>query len=114
VTENIGDFSAIADAADQRGQSHYGLVLVDPDKYPRGNRRTIGRMVRQLVACWPVILETRQPACATGFDDPSGILRRMFGMSVQPAGQRSTSSRARLISRPADFSASRALRGATT
>jgi predicted nuclease of predicted toxin-antitoxin system len=48
VTENIGDFSAIADAADQRGAPHHGLVLVDPAKYPRGNRRTIGRLVTQL------------------------------------------------------------------
>jgi predicted nuclease of predicted toxin-antitoxin system len=48
VTENIGDFSSIADAADTRGQANHGLVLVDPAKYPRGNRRTIGRMVTQL------------------------------------------------------------------
>ena len=48
VTENIGDFSAIAEASDQRGHPHYGLVLVDPAKYPRGNRRTIGRLVTQL------------------------------------------------------------------
>lgn len=48
VTENGGDFSSIADAADQRGLTHHGLVLVDPAKYPRGNRRTIGRLVTQL------------------------------------------------------------------
>jgi hypothetical protein len=48
VTENIGDFSILADAADQREKPHHGLVLVDPAKYPRGNRRTIGRMVRRL------------------------------------------------------------------
>jgi predicted nuclease of predicted toxin-antitoxin system len=48
VTENIGDFSAIADATDQRGTPHHGLVLVDPAKYPRGNRRTVGRLVTQL------------------------------------------------------------------
>jgi hypothetical protein len=48
VTENIGDFSPLAHSADQRGIHHYGLVLVDPVKYPRGNRRTIGRLVRQL------------------------------------------------------------------
>jgi len=48
VTENIADFIGIADASDQRGALHYGLVLVDPAKYPRGNQRTIGRMVRQL------------------------------------------------------------------
>lgn len=48
VTENVGDFSAIADAADRGGRAHYGLVLVDPAKYPRGNRRTVGRLVRRL------------------------------------------------------------------
>lgn len=45
ATENISDFTSIADAYDQRGQLHYGLVLVDPGKYPRGEKRTIGRMV---------------------------------------------------------------------
>lgn len=48
VTENIGDFSTIADAADERGHAHHGLILVDPAKYPRGRARTIGRMVTQL------------------------------------------------------------------
>ena len=48
VTENIGDFSSIADAADRRGHAHHGLVLIDPAKYLRGNPRTIGLMVTQL------------------------------------------------------------------
>jgi nucleoside-diphosphate-sugar epimerase len=48
VTENIGDFSAIADAADQRGHAHHGLILIDPAKYARGNPRTIGRLVTEL------------------------------------------------------------------
>ncbi len=48
VTENIGDFSSIADAVDQRGRAHHGLILVDPAKYPRGNPRTIGRLVTEL------------------------------------------------------------------
>jgi hypothetical protein len=48
VTENIGDFSAIADAADRRGHAHHGLILIDPAKYPRGNPRTIGRLVTEL------------------------------------------------------------------
>jgi NAD(P)-dependent dehydrogenase (short-subunit alcohol dehydrogenase family) len=48
VTENVADFVLLADAADQRGASHYGLVLVDPAKYPRGAHRTIGRLVRAL------------------------------------------------------------------
>ena len=48
VTENVADFVPLADEADQRGAAHYGLVLVDPAKYPRGAQRTIGRMVRAL------------------------------------------------------------------
>ncbi len=48
VTENIPDFSGIADAYDQRGRHHYGLVLVDRGRYPRGSPGTIGRMVTAL------------------------------------------------------------------
>ncbi len=48
VTEDIGDLSVIADAYDQRGQAHYGLVLVDQGRYPRGSPGTIGRMVTEL------------------------------------------------------------------
>ncbi len=48
VTENIADFSVIADGYDQRGHAHYGLVLVPPSSYPRGRASTIGRMVTEL------------------------------------------------------------------
>jgi hypothetical protein len=48
ATENIADFVPLADAADQRGEAHHGLVLIDPAKFPRGHRRTIGRLVREL------------------------------------------------------------------
>ena len=48
VTENVADFSAIADSHDQRGEAHHGLVLVNPRRHPRGNQRTIGRMVTAL------------------------------------------------------------------
>jgi predicted nuclease of predicted toxin-antitoxin system len=48
VTENIDDFSAIADSHDRRGQTHHGLILVTPRRYPRGNPRTIGQMVTAL------------------------------------------------------------------
>jgi predicted nuclease of predicted toxin-antitoxin system len=48
VTENIADFIPLADDADQRGHPHHGLTLVDPAKYPRGNRRTVGRLVTEL------------------------------------------------------------------
>ncbi len=48
VTENIADFSDIADSYDRRGDTHYGLVLVDPSKYQRGHPRTVGRLVTEL------------------------------------------------------------------
>lgn len=50
VTENVADFVPLADAADQRGQPHHGLILIDPAKFARGNRRTIGRLVTELGA----------------------------------------------------------------
>lgn len=48
VTENVADFVPIADEADHRGRPHHGLVLIDPAKFPRGDRRTVGRLVREL------------------------------------------------------------------
>ncbi len=48
VTENIPDFSVIADGYDRRGHTHHGLVLVDPGKYQRGSPRTVGRLVTEL------------------------------------------------------------------
>ena len=48
VTENIRDFSGIATDYDQRGQAHFGVVLVDRGRYPRGSPGTIGRMVTAL------------------------------------------------------------------
>jgi hypothetical protein len=48
VTENIVDFNGLADEHDARGTLHHGLVFVDPAKYPRGSRRTTGRMVTAL------------------------------------------------------------------
>ena len=48
VTENIVDFSRIADEQDGAGRAHHGLVLVNPARYPRGQRRTVGRLVRAL------------------------------------------------------------------
>ena len=48
VSENIGDFSTIAKMADERGQAHHGLVLIHPAKFPRGQRRTIGRLITAL------------------------------------------------------------------
>lgn len=48
VTENVVDFCRIADEQDRRGRSHHGLVLVDPGRHPRGQSRTIGRLVTAL------------------------------------------------------------------
>jgi hypothetical protein len=48
VTENIADFVSIGDSLDERGQTHFGLVLIDPVRYRRGHSRTIGRMVTEL------------------------------------------------------------------
>jgi hypothetical protein len=48
VTENVADFSVIADGYDQRGEAHHGLVLVASGSYPRGSARTVGRMVAEL------------------------------------------------------------------
>lgn len=48
VTENVADFSVIADRFDEQNQAHHGIVFVNPVKYPRGDTRTIGRMVTAL------------------------------------------------------------------
>lgn len=48
ATENVADFIPLANQADQRGQPHFGLVLIDPSRYPRGARRTIGSLVKAL------------------------------------------------------------------
>jgi len=48
VTENIDDFSVIADGYPHHGQGHFGLVLVPQSSYPRGSPGTIGRMVTEL------------------------------------------------------------------
>ncbi len=48
VTENIADFLPLVDGEEARGRPHRGLVLVNPAKYPRGGRRTIGKMVTAL------------------------------------------------------------------
>ena len=65
VTENIGDYTIIADDIDQRGETHYGLVLIDPAKFPRGEQRTVGRLVTQLDR----LLRQRSGARATSLRD---------------------------------------------
>jgi hypothetical protein len=48
VSENIRDFVPLANEYAGRADAHHGLVLVDPSEYRRGDRRTVGRMVRAL------------------------------------------------------------------
>lgn len=48
ATENISDFSYIADDFDARDRTHHGVIFVSPMSYPRGDPRTIGRMVTAL------------------------------------------------------------------
>ncbi|MHB1468368.1 MAG: DUF5615 family PIN-like protein [Solirubrobacteraceae bacterium] len=61
VTENIDDYCLIADGFDRGGEAHYGLVLVPPAKYPRGEEATIGRAVAALHA----LLRSRPETLAT-------------------------------------------------
>jgi hypothetical protein len=65
--ENVADFIAIVANANQRGTRHYGLVLVAPAKYQRGNRRTVGRMIRRLDT-----LLTEHP-----LDEATGVRHRL-------------------------------------
>ena len=48
VTENVADFARIANDYDGRAQAHHGLVLVHPERHPRGRTRTVGAMVTAL------------------------------------------------------------------
>jgi predicted nuclease of predicted toxin-antitoxin system len=48
ATENIADFNLSANRSDERGEAHQGLVFIPSGSYPRGNSRTIGRMVTAL------------------------------------------------------------------
>jgi predicted nuclease of predicted toxin-antitoxin system len=48
VTENAGDFRALANAALQRGESHAGLILTSNRQFSRHDPRTLGRIVTAL------------------------------------------------------------------
>lgn len=48
VTENVRDHVPIAARYAARAEQHFGLVLVDAGKYPRGAPRTVGRLVTAL------------------------------------------------------------------
>jgi hypothetical protein len=48
VTENSRDFVRIAKETWRAGRSHSGLLYTSVRAFPRGNTRTIGRLVRAL------------------------------------------------------------------
>jgi len=48
VTENVRDYAPLADAHDGRSEQHFGLVLVPAQRYPRGQTRTVGRLIAAL------------------------------------------------------------------
>jgi predicted nuclease of predicted toxin-antitoxin system len=48
VTENTRDFVRIARETWRAGRSHNGLIYTSVRAFPRGNQRTIGRLVRAL------------------------------------------------------------------
>lgn len=66
VTENIADFSTIVNRQDTSGQSHYGLVLVNPGKHRVARHARSGAWSQNWIACSRSTLPTSQPACATG------------------------------------------------
>ena len=45
VTENVGDFRVVAQAALERGESHAGLILTTNRSFSRHDPRIVGRMV---------------------------------------------------------------------
>ena len=47
VTENVGDFRPLLKQAVKQGAKSYGLILVNPRRFPR-SRKTIGLMVKTL------------------------------------------------------------------
>lgn len=50
VTENIGDYHREARIALVRGAAHSGLIYTTNARFPRGDARTIGRLVTSLDA----------------------------------------------------------------
>ena len=78
TSARLADLSVIGDDYDQRSQAHYGLVLADPSRYPRGSPGTIGRMVTALDRLLRSTPKRRQPVCTTGSElslrvPPSGL-----------------------------------------
>lgn len=50
VTENVVDFRPLAHTALRAGRDAPTLIFTDDRRYPRADRRTIGRLVRRLEA----------------------------------------------------------------
>ena len=50
VTEDLRDYRRIAAAEGRAGRPHPGLVLTNNRRWPRANRRTLGRLVNALDA----------------------------------------------------------------
>jgi predicted nuclease of predicted toxin-antitoxin system len=48
ATENAGDFRRIANEQLAQGHAHVGPILTSDRRFPRSDRRTIGRMVTAL------------------------------------------------------------------
>lgn len=50
VTEDRRDYRRIAAAESRAGRTHAGLILTSNRRWPRGDRRTVGRLVNALDA----------------------------------------------------------------
>jgi predicted nuclease of predicted toxin-antitoxin system len=48
VTENVIDFRPLAGEAIREGRPHCGLIFTSNRRFPRGNARTLGRLVQAL------------------------------------------------------------------
>ena len=48
VTEDLRDYRRLAAAQGRAGRPHPGLVLTNNRRWPRANRRTLGRLVNAL------------------------------------------------------------------
>jgi predicted nuclease of predicted toxin-antitoxin system len=48
VTENMRDFRRLASVENREGREHPGVILTNPDAFPRGSTRGIGLLVQAL------------------------------------------------------------------
>jgi predicted nuclease of predicted toxin-antitoxin system len=49
VTENVGDYRTLAQAALHHGERHSGLIFTTDRRFPRADPRTTGRIVQVLL-----------------------------------------------------------------